>query len=94
MITGKDLDTSIKTPKKIYKDLRYLLTNFTNTEYKRDSTKRCCHQQSLQKVYHLPKEGSDETAILRILTELKLKKLLTRKKHNTEDICCTGTKLV
>ena len=95
MICGEGINISSKNCKKTYKDLHRLLTNSEYMiEYKKHPSKRCCHQQSFQKVYPLPGEDTDETARLHILTELKLKELLTRKKHNREDTCSTGTKLV
>lgn len=95
MINGEDLDTSSKDPKKAYKDLHRLLTNFSDTtEYRRHSGKRCCHQQNFQMVYPLPGEDTAEHTSIRILSELKLKELLTRKKNNRENARHAETKLV
>ncbi len=94
MISTEQIDKAIN-PGESIEDLYYFLSGFKHTkEYKIRSGKKCCRRQDLQNVVSLPGEATAEATRFRILSELKLKELLLRKKHNGKDTCYAGTKLV
>lgn len=95
MVIKEQLDKSSIKPGRSMEDLHHFLSEYAHTkEYEVKTEKKCCRRQGLQNVVSLPGEDTAEATRLRILSELKLKELLTRKRHNGGDACYAGTKLV